>query len=152
MVCFLPVKCCGSAGFATMTRVHCKIRSFSITRVGRSRLSPPTRQSAFPPPMLGQKSCKTKVLRICSKKCFVPNLAPNCLRMFCELFVLCFLGTETVFSKRCFSEWCVQRVVKIRMGRRHQMLENTGVFRHSLSLCKGLPLLQVEVRNPKNTV
>ena len=27
---------------------------------------------------------------------------------------------QTVFSKRCFSEWCVQRVVMIRTGRRHQ--------------------------------
>ena len=25
-----------------------------------------------------------------------------------------------MFSKWCFSEWCVQRVVRIRNGRRHQ--------------------------------
>ena len=25
-----------------------------------------------------------------------------------------------MFSKRCFSEWCVQRVVRIRKGRRRQ--------------------------------
>ena len=32
------------------------------------------------------------------------------------------------------------------------MLENTGVFRHSLPLRKGLPLSQAGVRNLKNTV
>ena len=32
------------------------------------------------------------------------------------------------------------------------MLESTGVFRHSLSVCKGLPLEQVKVRDLKNTV
>ena len=32
------------------------------------------------------------------------------------------------------------------------MLENTGVFRHSLSLCMGFLLLQAELRNLKNTV
>ena len=32
------------------------------------------------------------------------------------------------------------------------MLENTGVFRHSLCLCTGFPLLQTGLRNLKNTV
>ena len=56
-----------------------------------------------------------------------------------------------MFSKRCFSEWCVQSMVRIRKGRRH-MLENIGVFRHHLSLWRGFPLSKAEVRNLKNTV
>ena len=58
-----------------------------------------------------------------------------------------------MFSKRCFSEWCVQKVVRIRKGREGtKMLEKTGVFRHSSSLWRGLPLSEAEVRNLKNTV
>ena len=58
-------------------------------------------------------------------------------------------------SKRCFLEWSVQRVVKIRKLPRAagtKMLENPGVFRQSLFFWKSLPLSQAEIKNLKNTV
>ena len=57
------------------------------------------------------------------------------------------------FQTVCFSEWCVQEVVRICMGRRHQtMLENTLFSGIIFPLWKGLPLSEAEVRNLKNTV
>ena len=60
-------------------------------------------------------------------------------------------------DKRCFLNGVCQNVVfrgwsGSARAECAQMLENTGVFRHSLSLCIGFPLLQAGVRNLKNTV
>ena len=38
-----------------------------------------------------------------------------------------------MFSKRCFSDWCVQRVVRIRKGRRHQNALKYWCFQKGLS-------------------
>ena len=55
-----------------------------------------------------------------------------------------------VFSKRCFSEWCVQRLVRICKGRRHQKRLKTLMFSGMLCLFGGgFPLSQAEVRNLK---
>ena len=57
-----------------------------------------------------------------------------------------------MFSKKCFSEWRVQSVVSICKGRQHQMPENSVVFLDTFCpSARGLPLLQAEVRNLKNT-
>ena len=42
-----------------------------------------------------------------------------------------------VFSKRCFSEWCVQRVVRIRNGRRHQNASKHWCFQAFFVPLKG---------------
>ena len=57
-----------------------------------------------------------------------------------------------MFSKRCFSDWCVQRVVRIRNGRRHQTAWKQWYIQRIFVPLKGFPLLQAEVRNLKNTV
>ena len=62
-----------------------------------------------------------------------------------------------VFSKRCFLNCVFQNGVfrgwSGSVGAKGtKMLAKTGVFRHSSSLWRGLPLSQAEVRNLKNTV
>ena len=57
-----------------------------------------------------------------------------------------------MFSKRCFSEWCVQRAVGIRKRRRHQKALKHWCFQVFFIPLKGFPLSQAEVRNLKNTV
>ena len=44
---------------------------------------------------------------------------------------------ETVFSKRCFSEWCIQRVVRIRNSRRHHNAWKDWCFQAFFVLLKG---------------
>ena len=60
-------------------------------------------------------------------------------------------------NKRCFLNGVFQSGVLrgwtgSARAEHAKMPENTGVFRHSLSLGKSLPLSRVEVRNLKNTV
>ena len=60
-------------------------------------------------------------------------------------------------NKRCFLNGVFQNGVLrgwpgSAMAEDTERPENTGVFKHSLSLGKSLPLLQAEVRNLKNTV
>ena len=70
------------------------------------------------------------------------------------------LPLKSAWNKRCFLNGVCQSGVFrgcsgcIRCVRTEgsKMLEKTGVFRHSLSLWRGLPLSQAEVRNLKNTV
>ena len=57
-----------------------------------------------------------------------------------------------MFSKRCFSEWCAERAVRTRKGRKHQIVLNTGVLRRLFCPSEGVFLSQAEVRNLKNTV
>ena len=57
-----------------------------------------------------------------------------------------------VFSKQCFSEWCVQRAVGIRKRRRHQKALKHWCFRAFFVPLKGFPLSQAEARNLKNTI
>ena len=57
-----------------------------------------------------------------------------------------------MFSKRYFSDLCVQRAVSSAREEGTKMPENSGVFKRSLSLGGGFPLSQAEVRNLKNTV
>ena len=68
----------------------------------------------------------------------IPQKNPGQSReYFVYVFFLSLIYTkeeQTVCSKRCFSEWCVQSLVRIHKGRDTKMLKKTGVFRHSLSL------------------
>ena len=56
-----------------------------------------------------------------------------------------------MFSKRCFSEWCVQRVVRIRKGKRHQNALKHWSFQVLFVPLKKLSCVKAKVRNLKNT-
>ena len=57
-----------------------------------------------------------------------------------------------MFSKWCFSEWCVQRVVRIRKGKRHHNASKHWSFQVLFVLLKKLSCVKAKVRNLKNTV
>ena len=45
---------------------------------------------------------------------------------------------QTVFSKRCFSEWCAERAVRIRTGRRHQNALKQWCFEETFCPSEGV--------------
>ena len=57
-----------------------------------------------------------------------------------------------MFSKRCFSEWCAERVVRIRKGRRHQNALKHWCFEAIVCPSEGVEPLGKPKKGPKRKV